>query len=66
MQQLYINCTYMLLINPPIIVLGASLMLTLSQQSKKVLIKWLLVDHKVSCNDDHEVGTFLTWLGYLT
>ena len=45
MQQLYINCTYMLLIHPPIIVLGASLMLTLSLQSKKVLIKWLLVDH---------------------
>ena len=35
----------MLLINAAIIVLGASLMLTLSQQSKKVLIKWLLVDH---------------------
>ena len=45
MPQLYINCTYMLLINPPIIVLGASLMLTLSQQGKKVLAKWLLAGH---------------------
>ena len=45
MRQLYINCTYMLLINPPIIVLSASLMFSLSQQSKKVLTKWLLVCH---------------------
>ena len=45
MRQLYINCTCMLLINPPIIVLGASLMLTLSQQSNKVMTKWLIVCH---------------------
>ena len=45
MQQLYINCTYMLLINPPIIVLAVSLMLTLSQQNKNVVTKWLLVGH---------------------
>ena len=45
MQQLYMNCTYSLLINPPIIVFGASLMLILSEQSNKVLTKWLLVGH---------------------
>ena len=45
MRQLYMNCTYILLINPPIIVFGALLMLILSEQSNKVLTKWLLVGH---------------------